>query len=257
MLAEVVVDDQHVLALLHEILAHRAAGVRRDVLKRSQLRGRRGNDDGVVHRARAFQRGDELRDRRALLADGDVDADDVLALLIDDGIGGNGRFAGLAVADNQLTLAAANGDHGVDGLDAGLERHRDALSLDDAGRRGLDRGVFLRLDGAFGVDGLAQRVYNAADQRLADRDGDDLAGALDDVALADAVVAAQHDDGDGVFLQILRHAIRAVGEFHQLTGHTAVQSGRAGDAVADQNDRAGFGLVDFCFIVLDLTADDF
>ena len=37
-------------------------------------------------------------------SDGDIDADDILALLVDDGIRCNGGLAGLAVADDQLTL---------------------------------------------------------------------------------------------------------------------------------------------------------
>ena len=111
MLAEVVINDQHVLALLHEIFAHRAAGVGRDILQWSQLRCGGRDDNGVIHRARVRQRFDKLRHSRALLADGDVDADDVLPALIDNGVGSDGGLAGLAVADDELTLAAADGDH--------------------------------------------------------------------------------------------------------------------------------------------------
>ena len=64
----------------------------------------------------------DLRDGRLLLADRDVDADDALALLIDDGVDGDGGLAGLAVADDQLALAAADRDHRVDRLEAGLQR---------------------------------------------------------------------------------------------------------------------------------------
>ena len=256
-LAEVIVDNQYVLALLHEILAHRAAGVGSDILQRSQLRSRGGDDNGIVHRAGICQRLDELRHGRTLLADGDVDADDVLAALIDDGIGRDGGLAGLAVADDQLTLATADGDHRVDGLDAGLQRNADAFAFDDAGSRGFDRAVLLGVDGAFAVNGHAQRVDDAADHGLAHRHGHHAAGTADGIALADTGVTAQHDDGNGVFLQILRHTVCAVVKFDQLAGHAVIQSCRAGDAVADQNDGAGLGLVDLCFIVLDLRTDDF
>ena len=57
----------------------------------------------------------------------------VLALLVDDRVDGDGGLAGLAVADDELALAAADGDHRVDGLDAGLQRLLDRLALDDAG----------------------------------------------------------------------------------------------------------------------------
>jgi hypothetical protein len=40
----------------------------------------------------------------SFLADGHVDADQVLALLVDDGVHGQGGLAGLPVADDQLAL---------------------------------------------------------------------------------------------------------------------------------------------------------
>ncbi len=48
------------------------------------------------------------RDIRALLADRDVDAGDVPALLVDNGVDRNGGLSGLTVADDQLTLSAAD-----------------------------------------------------------------------------------------------------------------------------------------------------
>src|SRR5581483_11363091 len=62
LLRQVVVDDQRVLALVEEVLGHRAAGERRDPLDRRGLGGRRDDDGGVLHRARVAQRLDDLRD---------------------------------------------------------------------------------------------------------------------------------------------------------------------------------------------------
>src|SRR3546814_5571133 len=61
-------------------------------------------------------------------------------------------LAGLAVADDQLALAAADRDHRVDGLVAGLHRLRHALACDHArgdgfhrrGLRGRDRALAVR-----------------------------------------------------------------------------------------------------------------
>ena len=97
-----------------------------------------GDDDRVLHRAGLAQLVDDRGHRRLLLADGDVDADDVLALLVDDRVDRDGGLAGLAVADDQLALAAADRDHRVDGLDAGLQRLVHRLAGDDAGRLDLD-----------------------------------------------------------------------------------------------------------------------
>ena len=66
------------------------------------------------------QRLDHGGDRRFLLADRHVDADDVFLALVDDRVHRDGGLAGAAVADDQLALAAADGRHRVDGLDARL-----------------------------------------------------------------------------------------------------------------------------------------
>ena len=257
MLGQVVVDDQDVLALVHEVLAHSAAGIGGDILQGRQLGGGGRNYDGVLHGAGLGQGLDQVCHSRALLADGDVNADDVLALLVDDGIGGDHRLTGLAVANDQLALAAADGDHGVDGLDAGLEGLFDRLAVDDAGGRALDGPVLSRFDGACAVDGLAQGVDHAANHALAHRHRDNPAGALDHAALFDAGVRAQQNDGDGVLLQVLGHAVLAVLELEQLAGHAGVQTAGAGDAVAHHDDGAGLALLDHRLVVFDLGADDF
>ena len=98
-------------AAVAEIFAHRAAGIRRDVLHRRRIGSRGGDDDGVIHGAVIFERLHHLRHGGALLPDGDIDADHVAALLIDDRVERDGGLAGLAVADDQLALAAADRDH--------------------------------------------------------------------------------------------------------------------------------------------------
>ena len=138
-LRQVVVDAERVFAVVEEVLAHRRAGVRREVLQRRRFGRGRGDDDRVLHRAVLFERADDLRDRRLLLTDRDVDADDVLALLIDDRVDRDRGLAGLAVADDQLALSAADRNHGVDGLESGLQRLFDRAAVDDARRDALDR----------------------------------------------------------------------------------------------------------------------
>ena len=78
LLGEIVIDDQRMHAVVAEILAHGAAGERRQVLHRRRIGGGRGDDDRIVERAVLLEHLDELRDGRALLADGDVDAIELL-----------------------------------------------------------------------------------------------------------------------------------------------------------------------------------
>jgi hypothetical protein len=68
----------------------------------------------------------DLRDGRALLADRDIDAIELLrsrragvdVFLVEDRVDRDRGLAGLAVADDQLALAAADRDQRVDRLDA-------------------------------------------------------------------------------------------------------------------------------------------
>ena len=91
LLGEVVVDDQRVALGVAEVLAHRAAGVGRDVLQRRRVGGVGGDDDRVVHRAVVLEGLDDAGDRGGLLADRDVDADHVAALLVDDRVDARSR----------------------------------------------------------------------------------------------------------------------------------------------------------------------
>ena len=120
-LAQVVVDDERVLALPHEELAHGAAGERGQVPQRRGVLSRYGDDDGVLHRAFLLEDVDDLGDRRRLLADRHVDTGQVAATLVDDRVQRHGRLASLAVANDQLALPAPDRNHGVDRLDACLD----------------------------------------------------------------------------------------------------------------------------------------
>ncbi len=75
---------------------------------------------------------------RHALADRDVHGHDAGVLVVDDRVDRDRGLAGLPVADDQLSLAAADRDHRVDRLQADLHRFLDRLALDDAG--GLELG---------------------------------------------------------------------------------------------------------------------
>src|SRR5205807_2488187 len=114
LLGQVVVDTKRVAALfVHVILGEGTTGIGSEILQGSRLGRRRDDDNGEVHGTVLAQALDGLGDGRFLLTDGDVDADDVLFSLVDDGVERDGRLPGLAVADNQLALPAANRRHGV------------------------------------------------------------------------------------------------------------------------------------------------
>jgi hypothetical protein len=123
----------------------------------------------VPHGAGFGQRLHHLRDRRPFLADGAVDANQIVLGVVDDRVQQHGRFARLPVADNQLALAAANGNHGVDGLESRGHRLADALAIDDAGRKPLNGQGTRGRNGPLVVNRLAQRIHHAANHTLAHR----------------------------------------------------------------------------------------
>ena len=208
-LGKIVVDDEHVLPLVHEILADGRAGIGRDVLHGGGLTGAGADDDGVRHGVVLAQHLRDLRHGAGLLADGHVDADHVLPLLVQDGVDGDGRLTGLAVADDQLALTPSDGEHGVDGQNAGLHGGVHRLAVDDAGGGAFDHAVGIDGDVAGIVDGRAQRVHHAADHGVGHADASGTAGAVHGTALTDLLHTTKQDAADAVAPQLLHHAADA------------------------------------------------
>jgi hypothetical protein len=162
----------------------------------------------------------------------------------------------LAVTDDELALTAADRDHGVDGLEARLHGLVDRLALHDAGRLELHAAAELAVDGALAVDGLAERVHHAADEGGAHGHVDDAAGALDRVAFADLLVAAEDGDADVVVFEVEHEAHQLAGELHQLAGHGALETVHAGDTVTDGEHGTGLHHFDGLLVRSDLLLDD-
>jgi hypothetical protein len=93
MLREIVVNDERMALGVAEIFANRARRVRRDVEHRRGFGRRRCHHDGVFHGAVVFEDFDHLCNRRTLLPDRVVDADQVVTLGVQDRVDGNGGFS--------------------------------------------------------------------------------------------------------------------------------------------------------------------
>src|SRR6185295_16008685 len=115
---KIVIGNHGVHAVIAEVFAHRASRERCKVLHRRRIGGGRSNNDRVIERPALLEDLDELRDRRALLSDGDIDAiklgaficPRVQGLLVKESVENDRGFAGLTVADDELALATANWD---------------------------------------------------------------------------------------------------------------------------------------------------
>jgi hypothetical protein len=206
---------------------------------------------------------DDRGDSRFLLADGDVDADDRVSvpqycfwLMIASMRRG---LAGLAIADDELALTTADGNHAVDGLHAELHRLGDGLTGGNARGDDVDLAGLRRLNGRAAVDRTTERIDHAAKQGLTDRDLEESAGRADGVAFAHLVALAEQHRTDGLRLQVHdlagdRAVLPLEGE--ELAGHALGQAVNAGDTVADLDHLADVRDFELARELLDLPLDD-
>ena len=205
------------------------------------MQARRGvgfadHEQAALGRAVLADRLDDARDRRRLLTDGGIDANHVARFLVDDGIDGDGGLAGLAVADDEFALAAAERDHRVDDEEPGRQRPRHQRPVDD--RRGglFHGGEMRRHDRALAVERRAERVDHAAEQGVADGNARDFAGAVDDATRGDALVLAEEDAADGLVVEIDGKTAHAAGKDQQFVEPGSRQAANDRHAVADLSD---------------------
>ena len=130
------------------------------------------------------------------MADGNIDAANLLGfiaafpvgLLVQNGVDTHGGFAGLTVTNDKLALTPANGGHSVDGFNAGLHRLAHGLTLQHRWCLEFQHPVFFSLNGTQTINGLPQWVNDAAEEFIADRDGEDFPGSFDLVAFFEGFV---------------------------------------------------------------------
>ncbi|MNQ69119.1 hypothetical protein D3C85_836990 [compost metagenome] len=257
MLGQIVIDDQRVFAAVAEVLAHGATGVGGDELQRSGFGSGSGNDDGVSQGAVFFQLAHHVGDGRLLLTDCHVDALNAAVLLVDDGVDGQSGFTDLTVTDDQLALATANRDHGVDGLVTGLHRLVDRLTPDHARCNLLNRVAGDVVQWAFTVDRVTQGIDHATQQFRTYRHFEDAAGALGAHAFSQRLIGTENHGADRVALEVHRHAVDGARELDHFAVHDVGETVNAHDTVGYADDRAFVtglrGDIEF----LDTPLDDF
>ncbi len=153
-------------------------------------------------------------------------------------------------------MAAADGDHGVDRLDAGGQRLGHRLPRSDAGGDDVHLPLLGRPRLALAVERDAQRVDDAPDEPFADADLEQPAGALDAVAFLELEVIAVDDGTDGVFFKVEDLPDDAALELEQLAGHGVLEAVDAGDAVTDFDDGADLADAEPVFEAGDLLLED-
>ena len=196
LLGQIIIDDQHVIPLVHPVLAECRTGEGGQPFEAGGVGCGGGHDGGVFQRAMVFQGFPHCGDGGALLADGNIDTANLLGfiaafpvgLLVQNGVDTHGGFAGLTVTNDKLALTPANGGHSVDGFNAGLHRLAHGLTLQHRWCLEFQHPVFFSLNGTQTINGLPQWVNDAAEEFIADRDGEDFPGSFDLVAFFEGFV---------------------------------------------------------------------
>jgi len=256
LLRQVVVDDQRVLPLIHEVFGDGSPRVGSDVLQGRRFARGGAHHHRVIHRAVGPQGLDHAGHRRRPLTAGHVDADDVLPFLVDDRIDADRGLPRLAVADDQLALPAANRRHGVDRLDPGLQRLLDGLPPGNARSHHFERTRLRREDRAFPVQRVAQRIDNPPHDGLAHGHRQKLSCAFDFISLGDLEIIAKNDNTHRVLFEVEDLPAHAAGEFDHFAGHRPSQAIDARDAVADFEHPADFAGLDLPAKVFNLFLND-
>merc|ERR1711884_273211 len=246
LLGQVVEDDHSVHAVVTEVLSHGHARVGGEVLQGSGVGGGGRDDDGVLHGVGVSEPLHNLGNSGSLLANGDVDTVQrrlgivglVEALLVDDGVDGDSGLASLPVADDQLTLATANGHKRVDSLNAGLHGLRHRLPGDDTRSLQANPEPLAGAEGTLAVDGVSKSVNDPAKALHADGDVDDGTSPLDDIALLDELVVTKDYNTNVVGLQVEGHALQARAEFHHLLCLDVLETIDTGNTVSNGEDTA-------------------
>ena len=254
--AEAVTALALLVLLVHEILSHGNTGIRSQVLQRRRLSSGSSYHDGILHGTCILKSLYYTGYGRSLLTDSHINADTVLALLVQNGIYSNRSLTSTAVTDNQLALAAADWYQGIQCLDTGLQRLMYRLSVCNTRSVELYRTGFRSVDRTLAINRTAQGIYNAANHSLAYWNLHDSAGSLYLGTFLNLGLATENNGTDVILLQVQNQAIYIVTKIQQLTCHSLVQAVDMGDAVTDFDNSANLINIQINSIILDLILDD-
>src|SRR5690606_16443240 len=111
-------------------------------------------------------------------------------------------------------------------------------------------------DRTLAVDGLTQRVDDATEASLSDRDVRDALGATDGGPFLDGARVTEDRDAHVVVLEVQHEPVNLLVELDELAGHGAFQAVDARDAVTGGEHRPRFRHQSGSIEVLNLLLDD-
>ena len=254
---KVVVDDEGRTSRVAEVLADGGTCEGGVELHSSGVGGGSGHHDGVRHSAML---GEVLHDAghcRTFLSDSYINTIYRITfvvefLLVDNRVDSDGGLTGLAVANDQLTLASTDRNHGIHSLDTGLERFLHRLTEDDTGSLAFEGHLIeVALDVALAVDGVAEGVDDTSAEAFTHADGGDTSGALAQVTFVERLRITKQYHTDIVLFQV-EHDAHDVAffflEHDQLARLGVLKAIYTCDTVAD--DQHGADLCQFSFRII-------
>src|SRR6056297_124781 len=197
-----------------------------------------------------------LGHRRTFLADSNIDADNTITFLVNDGIDCYSCFSGLSVTDDQLALTAANRHHRIDGLQSSLHGLVHRFSGDDPGCFNLNLAVAIGIDIAFAINGNTDPVDNPTNQSFTNRHLNNPLGSFNQVALFDVLGITQDSGTNIVFFQVKNHAHGATGKLKELSGHGLIETMDTGNTIANGDNGAGLADLNLTTKSFNLFLDD-
>src|SRR5262249_18422582 len=150
---------------------------------------------------------------------GDINTNDAAIFLIDDRINGNRGFTSLAIADDQLALSSSDRDHCIDCFDSSLQRFAHRRAINNSGSNSFYSRKLLRNNRAFSIEWFPNRIDDASDQSVSNRDGHNFARALYLVATFNCRKVAKQNCANAIFVQVKRDADNIMRKINELTIH--------------------------------------
>ena len=163
-----------------------------------------------------------------------------MVALVENSVERYGGLACLAIAENQLALAAPNGYERINDFNASLKRHNYGRAVHDGHRGAFNRQTLAGSHRSIAVERPAKRVDHAAQQAIAHSHVHDPAGALNFISCIEMPVLAEQNDADFVRVYVECDAGHIAGKHHQFIITYAGQTRHFSNAGGDTDDCARF-----------------
>ena len=265
LLGEVIKDDKHVLALVHEILGKSTSGVRGEELVGRRVGSGGGNDNGVIESAGFFENGNGPCNVRLLLANTNVDTVNglvilqttfggclVLVRLRNNGIDRDSGLTGGTVTNDKFTLTTADWNHGIDCGNSGLKRHGNRLSLNNSGSNLLNRILVRCRDLTLAVDRLSESIDNPTEEIFTNGNRKKLSGRLALHPFGDVLSVTEEHDTNFAFLKVQCETGEPAGELDHLVQLCVTKTFNFRDTVTGFTDDTNVGLLNRSVDVVNL-----